>query len=148
VVIKGAHPSFDDVINAFNTAGMVVSYSSGTSGRHTVIPRDMRTYLTEQYANAKLRSCLYDLMAADRFLMLWPKWTQTNLFIGRDKAHESEMLNDVYYALDFDISADLTLKAMTAKEGRGGTPPSAEERQQKISITPSGGSSGTRRPPM
>jgi len=132
VVIRGANPSFDDIINAFNAAGMVVSYSSGTSGRHTVIPRDMRTYLTEQYANAKLRSCLYDLMAADHFLMLWPKWTQTNLFIGRDKAHESEMLNDVHYALDFDISADNVAKAMSAREGPGGAPPSAQERQQRI----------------
>ncbi|MGZ4944749.1 MAG: hypothetical protein ACXV6K_10780, partial [Halobacteriota archaeon] len=114
VVIKGANPTFDDMINAFNAAGMVVAYSSGTSGRHTVIPRDMRTYLTQQYAHAKLRSCLYDLMAADHFLMFWPKWTQTNLFIGRDMAHKSEMLNDVHYVLDFDISADLTLKAMTA----------------------------------
>ena len=65
VVIESANPTFDDVINAFNAAGMVVAYSSGTSGRHTVIPRDMRTYLTDQYAHAKLKSCLSDLMAAD-----------------------------------------------------------------------------------
>jgi phenylacetate-coenzyme A ligase PaaK-like adenylate-forming protein len=44
VVIESANPTFDDVINAFNAAGLVVMYSSGTSGRHTVIPRDMRTY--------------------------------------------------------------------------------------------------------
>ena len=132
VVIKGANPTFDDVINAFNAAGMVVTYSSGTSGEHTVVPRDMRTYLTQQYAMAKLQSCLYDLMALDHFLLFFPKWTQTNLYIGRDKAHKSEMLNDVRYALDFEISADLTLKAMTAKEQQGGTPTSAQERQRKI----------------
>jgi len=38
VVIESANPTFDDVINAFNAAGMMVAYSSGTSGRHTVIP--------------------------------------------------------------------------------------------------------------
>jgi hypothetical protein len=124
-------PTFDSVIDAFNAAGMVVTYSSGTSGLHTVIPRDMRTYLAHQYAHAKLKSCLCDLMAADHVLMFWPKWTQTNLFIGRDMAHKSEMLNDVRYALDFEISADLTLKAMTAKEQEH-APPSAEERRGKI----------------
>ena len=46
-------------------------------------------------------------------------------------AHKSEMLNDVRYALDFEISADLTLKAMTAKEQED-TPPSAQERRRKI----------------
>ena len=97
-----------------------------------MIPRDMRTYLTQQYANAKLQSCLYDLMAFDHFLLFFPKWTQTNLYIGRDKAHKSEMLNDVRYALDFEISADLTLQAMTAKEQQGGTPRSAQERQREI----------------
>ena len=49
VVIESTNPTFDDVINAFNAAGMVVAYSSGTSGRHTVIPRDMRTYLNRRY---------------------------------------------------------------------------------------------------
>ena len=132
VVVKGANPTFDDIINAFNAAGMVVAYSSGTSGRHTVIPRDMRTFLTQSYANAKLRSCLSDLMAADHFLLFFPKWTQTNLFIGRDKAHKSEMLKDVQYALDFEISADLTLRAMTDTERQGGAPSSAGERQRKI----------------
>jgi hypothetical protein len=96
-----------------------------------MIPRDMRTYLTQQYAHAKLECCLYDLIAADHYLMFFPKWTQTNLFIGRDMAHKSEMLNDVRYALDFEISADMTLKAMTANEQEH-APQSAEERRRKI----------------
>ncbi|MGZ4908449.1 MAG: LuxE/PaaK family acyltransferase [Halobacteriota archaeon] len=132
VVIKGANPSFDDIINAFNAAGLVVAYSTGTSGRYTVIPRDMRTYMDQQYAQAKLRSCLGDVIAADHVLLFFPKWTQTNLFIGRDMAHKSEMLNDVRYALDFEISADMALRAMTDKEGQGGTPPSAQERRRKV----------------
>jgi hypothetical protein len=131
VVVEGANPTFDDIINAFNEAGLVVAYSSGTSGRHTVIPRDMRTYMDQQYAHAKLKSCLCDWMAADHLLVFFPKWTQTNLYIGRDMAHKSEMLSDVRYALEFDISADLTLRAMTDKE-RQGSPPSAAEGRRKI----------------
>ena len=132
VVVKGAAPTFDDIINAFNAAGMVVTHSSGTSGQHTVIPRDARTYLTQQYANAKLKSCLYDLMAADHVLMCWPRSTQTNLFIGRDKAHRSDMLNDVRYALDFEISADAVVAAMNAKEQQGGASRSVEQKERKI----------------
>ena len=87
--------------------------------------------MAQQYAHAKLKSCLCDLMAADHFLMFWPKWTHTNLSIGRDMAHKSEILKDVRYALDFEISADLTIKAMTDKEQEG-PPPSAEDRRRNI----------------
>ena len=132
VVLDSANPTFDDVINAFNAAGLVVAYSSGTSGRHTVIPRDMRTYMNQQYASAKFRSCLFDFMAIDHYLELWPKPMQTNLWIARTMAHKLDMSNDLHYALDFEISADLTLKAMTDKEQQGGTPRSAQERQKKI----------------
>jgi long-chain-fatty-acid---luciferin-component ligase len=131
VVIEGANPTFDDVINAFNAAGMMVAYSSGTSGRHTVIPRDMRTYLTQQYADSKLRTCLFDSMAVDHYLLLFPKPTQTNLWIGKVMNVKSEMYNDLHFALDFEISADLTLKAMTDTDTPRRAPP-AEKRQRKI----------------
>ena len=73
VVIESANPTFDDVINAFNAAGMMVAYSSGTSGQHTVIPRDMRTYLNQQYMNARLYVTMFDWLAADHTLLLFPK---------------------------------------------------------------------------
>ncbi|MGZ4905097.1 MAG: LuxE/PaaK family acyltransferase [Halobacteriota archaeon] len=126
------NPSFDDVVNAFNAAGLLVAYSSGTSGRHTVIPRDMRTYMVFQYASAKILCSLSDAIFADHSLLLYPKLTQTNLWIARVMANQSEIYNDLHYAMDFKISADLTLKAMTDTEQRESTPPSAEERQQKI----------------
>jgi len=131
VILESANPMFDDVINAFNAAGMVVTYSSGTSGRHTVIPRDMRTYLTQQYAHAKLKTCLSDLMAADHVLLFWPKWTETNLIIGRDMAHKIEMLNDLQYASDLKISADVALKAMTT-QGQSQASRSAQEPHREI----------------
>ena len=131
VVIDSANPTFDDVINAFNAAGMVVAYSSGTSGQHTVIPRDMRTYLNQQYMNARLYVTMFDWLVADHTLLLFPKAAQTNLWIAKVMAFQAESFNDLRYALDFEISADLTLKAMTAKEQER-APPSAEERQRKI----------------
>jgi hypothetical protein len=33
VVVEGGNLTFDDIINAFNAAGMAVTCSSGTSGR-------------------------------------------------------------------------------------------------------------------
>ncbi|HYC19660.1 MAG TPA: hypothetical protein VEF35_03440 [Candidatus Bathyarchaeia archaeon] len=132
VVIESANPTFDDVINAFNAAGMMVAYSSGTSGRHTVIPRDMRTFCANQYADSKLKSCLFDHMAVDHFLLLFPKPSKTNLWIGKVMAGKSVLYNDLNFALDFEISADLTLKAMTEEEHPGRAPSSAEERQRKI----------------
>jgi len=44
VKIERHHPTYDDVIRAFNSAGLAISHSSGTSGRHTFIPRDKRTF--------------------------------------------------------------------------------------------------------
>ena len=35
---------FDDVIEAFNTQGLVLAYSTGTNGQYSVIPRDELTY--------------------------------------------------------------------------------------------------------
>ncbi|MGZ4934462.1 MAG: LuxE/PaaK family acyltransferase [Halobacteriota archaeon] len=131
VILESAHPSFDGVINAFNAAGMLVAYSSGTSGQHTVIPRDVRTYRTGQFASAKLKTALYDEMSVDHSLLLYPKPTQTNLWIGKVMALHPKMYNDLHYALDFEISADLTLKAMTNKEQQTNVPPSAEERMRK-----------------
>jgi phenylacetate-coenzyme A ligase PaaK-like adenylate-forming protein len=57
VKIKGKDPNFDDVINSFNATGLVVAYSSGTSGRHTFIPRDRKTFDISEYAIAKAAIC-------------------------------------------------------------------------------------------
>ena len=84
VVIKGANPTFDDVISAFNEqAGLAVAYSSGTSGRHTVLPRDMKTFLSAEYAMAKMMACMSDDLLADHSLLLVPKHTQSNLWVTR-----------------------------------------------------------------
>ena len=74
---------------------------------------------------------MFDFIRIDHWLELWPNPTQTNLAIGRAMAWKLETHNDLRYALDFEISADLTIKAMTDKE-HGRAPSSAEERQRKI----------------
>ena len=53
IIIKGSNPTYDDVINAFNAAGLVITYSRGTSGRFTFAPRDQKTFLASEYAIAK-----------------------------------------------------------------------------------------------
>ena len=53
IKVSGRSPSHDQVIDSFNSAGMAVCYSSGTGGRHTFMPRDMRCFLTNEYAMAK-----------------------------------------------------------------------------------------------
>lgn len=133
VVIKGANPTFDDVISAFNEqAGLAVAYSSGTSGRHTVLPRDMKTFLSAEYAMAKIMACMSDDLLADHSLLLVPKHTQSNLWVAKGLTYQSEVYNDVLYTLDFEISADLAHKAMTSEDQRETAPPSAEARGRII----------------
>jgi long-chain-fatty-acid---luciferin-component ligase len=131
VVIKGANPSFDDVVNAFNAAGIIVTHSSGTSGRISVLPRDMRTLLNYQYSIAKMTVCLSDDLSIEHTLSLLPKGTQSGLFIGRATAYIPDLYNDVRNPLDLQISADMTHKTMTAEEQEH-APPSAGERLQKM----------------
>ncbi|MDD1721839.1 MAG: hypothetical protein LUP95_07630 [Euryarchaeota archaeon] len=126
-----SNPTFDDVINAYNAAGLLVAYSSGTSGRHTVIPRDMRTYLTTQYSVGKQVCAMSDEIFADHTLLTMPRPTDGNLWIAKVLAHIYDMFSDLHYAMDYTISADLTLKAMTESERQGGSPASFEERMRR-----------------
>jgi hypothetical protein len=112
VVIKGANPTFDDVINAFNEqAGMAVTYSSGTSGQHTVIPRDQKTMHAFQYGWMKMWLDIWDPTSIDHALNLIPKPTRSNLFAAKLQEVFEQLFEDHHYALDFEISADLALRA-------------------------------------
>ncbi|MEM2509008.1 MAG: hypothetical protein QW673_02295, partial [Candidatus Thermoplasmatota archaeon] len=77
VVIKGKNPSYDDVIEAFQQAGITVCYSSGTTGKFTFIPRDEKTYRMGQYAIARcaieMLSSWYDYDASAYLLFPNPK---------------------------------------------------------------------------
>ncbi len=112
IVIEGANPTFDDVINAFNAAGLAVSYSSGTSGRQTVIPRDMRTFRTASYAIAKCRVSMEPPLP-DHVYQLSPNPKKTNLFIGRATSVYLDLYKDVQYAVNYEITTGMTQRAMS-----------------------------------
>jgi hypothetical protein len=89
-------------------------YSSGTSGRHTFIPRDMKTFRSAQYAAAKLRAGMID-QSPDHALMLYPNPTKTNLFVGRVTSYFNDLYRDVQYAVEDSISADSLQSAMKSE---------------------------------
>jgi Acyl-protein synthetase, LuxE len=132
VVIDTPNPTFDDVIDAFNAAGLEVSYSTGTSGHHSVIPRDKRTFWSFEYAMTKMRLGLFDELGTDHSLSLFPRPTQTNLYAGKVMKFQSEIYKDHHFALDFKISSDLALTAMTGKDRQANAPQSAREMMRKI----------------
>lgn len=83
-MIEGSNPTFDDVINAYNASWLVVTYSTGTSGRFTFIPTDQKTFLASEYAIAKTFVNMwkgYD-PTIDGYL-LFPNPKKTNLFVGK-----------------------------------------------------------------
>ena len=76
---------------------MAVTYSSGTGGRHTFMPRDMRSFFVNEYA-----------MAKGVISMFFPHWNpqmhgylflpnpfKTNLFAGRLGTIFFDIMKDV-----------------------------------------------------
>jgi phenylacetate-coenzyme A ligase PaaK-like adenylate-forming protein len=129
IIIKGSNPTYDEVINAFNAAGMVITYSSGTSGRCTIIPRDQKTFLTAECAVAKSVASMTDLLdphthllSADHICVLFPNPTKTNLFVGKVSSLTFDLLKggDVQYAMDHEITVELLQMAMSPKKGLKG----------------------------
>jgi phenylacetate-coenzyme A ligase PaaK-like adenylate-forming protein len=122
VVIKGQSPTFDEVLSAFNSAGMCVSYSSGTGGRHTFIPRDGRTFMACEYALAKSALAMeypdWD-PSVDAYLLL-PNPQKTYLFAGRVSAIYFDLMSDVQLAIDREITTELIRLAMSQEAGLKG----------------------------
>jgi Acyl-protein synthetase, LuxE len=121
VIIKGSNPTFDEVIGAFNTSGMVVTYSSGTSGRFTFIPRDQKTFLTGQYGLAKsvINMWAGDIFETDGYLLL-PNPAKTNVFVGKVTSVYLDMLHDIQMAIDREITTKEIQAAMSDGPGLKG----------------------------
>ena len=119
VVIKGQSPTFDEVVDAFNSAGMCVSYSSGTGGRHTFIPRDQRTFMASEYAVAKsvLAMGYPDWDPSFHGYLLMPNPRKTNLYAGKVWTIIFDLLSDVQLAIDREITTDLLRLAMLQQPG-------------------------------
>jgi hypothetical protein len=119
IVITQKNPTYDEVINAFNHAGMAVAYSSGTSGRHTFIPRDQRTFYTSEYAAAKsIFNMVHPLWEfhMDGYLLM-PNPKKTNVYAGKVCAVYFDVIQDVRVAIDRDITTELIQMTMTGQKG-------------------------------
>jgi len=121
VVIKGSNPTFDDIINAFGASGLVVTYSSGTSGRFTFIPRDQKTFLASEYGLAKSVANMWggDLFETDGFL-LFPNPSKTDLFVGKVASVYFDVVKDVQIAIDRKITTEDIRTAMSGGRGLKG----------------------------
>jgi phenylacetate-coenzyme A ligase PaaK-like adenylate-forming protein len=121
IIIKGANPTFDDVINAFNTQGMALTYSSGTSGRFTVIPRDQRTFLDAEYGLAKAIVTMWtgDIHNTDGYLLM-PNPFKTNVFVGRVTSVYFDMVTLIEMAIDRKLTAKDVQTAMSGGQGLKG----------------------------
>jgi hypothetical protein len=115
VEIDPSTMTFDDIIQAFNTSGLVITYSTGTSGRHSVIPRDRRTYGYFQYGAAKTTAGIYD-QVLDHALSLFPKPTNTNLWASKGAEIQRRLVKDHSYGLELTITADKAAKMMSGKD--------------------------------
>ena len=109
ITISGKDPSFDDVINAFNKKNMAVAYSSGTSGRHTFIPRDIPTFNRAEYAAAKAAiSMIYPMWEYKvKGYLLMPNPFKTNVFAGKVCQVYFDAISDVQVAIDRSINTEL-----------------------------------------
>jgi phenylacetate-coenzyme A ligase PaaK-like adenylate-forming protein len=119
VKISGKNPTFDDVINSFNASGLAVAYSSGTSGRHTFIPRDERTFFISEYAIAKNAiSMAYPVYSHDmKGYLLMPNPFKTNVFAGKVCTIYFDAISEVKSAIDREINTELIKLSMTGSGG-------------------------------
>lgn len=109
ITIKGKNPSFDDIITAFQKKGINISYSSGTTGRFTFIPRDTSTYTMGQYAIAR---CAIEMLSHwwqyDSYAyLLFPNPKKTHIYVGQVTNVLFDMIQNVQVAIDRAITTDL-----------------------------------------
>ena len=106
--------SYDDIINKFNSAGLEISYSSGTSGRHTFIPRDRRTFYNAEYAIAKsIITMVYPVWDYNSYgYLMMPNPFKTNVFAGKVCRVYFDVIKDVKVALDRELTTDMIQAAM------------------------------------
>jgi len=119
IVIRQKDPTPDQVLGAFNDSGLAVMFSSGTSGRHTFIPRDRRTFDRAEYAIAKaVVAMAYPLWGSGwhEYLLL-PDPRRTSLFAGRACAVFFDLIDDVRVAVDREVSSELVGMTMGGRDG-------------------------------
>lgn len=112
--IRQKHPTYDQVIADFNRAGMLVTFSSGTSGRHTFVPRDRRTFQASEYSLAKgviaMAHPWWDYESNGYLLM--PNPLKTNIYAGKALEVYIDAVKTMNYAIDREITTGLIRTTM------------------------------------
>jgi len=106
VDFKTDAPSHDDVIREFNKKGINIMFTSGTSGRFSFIPRDVRSWSRVRYSAVKSVIELMDCDPSDSAILLIPDPRQTNLTIASlfGIAYDLYEPNNIHVALDIAIT--------------------------------------------
>lgn len=119
ITLKQKNPGQDQVIEAFNQAGLEVTYSSGTSGRHTFIPRDHRTFCNQQYALAKstlAMSCGRWIYDSNAYLMM-PDPRINSIFAGRSSNIMFDIVGTAQVAIKRKIPLSMLSMMMGGQSG-------------------------------
>jgi len=121
IVINKNNPSYDEVIESFKKAGILITFSSGTGGKHTFIPRDQRTFFrTEYLAGKTLVTMIYPLWQYDSYgYLLMPNPKKTNVFAGKALEVYFDASKDVSVAIDREVTTELIRLTMGGKGIKG-----------------------------
>jgi len=119
ITIRQKKPTYDDVIKAFYEAGIIVSYSSGTGGRYTFIPRNKQTFLNAEYALAKsLVTMAYPLWKHDSYgYLLMPSPKKNFIFAGKALEVYYDVVKDINVAIDREVTTELVQMTMGNRKG-------------------------------
>lgn len=119
ITIRQKNPTYDDVIKAFYEAGVIVSYSSGTGGRYTFIPRNQQTFLNAEYALAKtVVTMAYPLWKYDSYgYLLMPHPKKNFIFAGKALEVYYDAVKDVTSAIDREVTTELVQITMGHRKG-------------------------------
>lgn len=119
ITIRQKNPTYDDVIKAFYEAGVIVSYSSGTGGRYTFIPRNKQTFLNAEYALAKtVVTMSYPLWKYDSHgYLLMPNPKKNFIFAGKALEIYYDAVKYVNSAIDREVTTELVQMTMGNRKG-------------------------------
>jgi long-chain-fatty-acid---luciferin-component ligase len=119
ITINQVKPTFDQVIDSFNDAGILVTFSSGTGGRHTFIPRDQRTFYASEYALAKsLCTMIYPFYEYDiDGYLLMPNPKKTHIYAGKALEVYGDAVKSIHVAIDRRITTELIQITMGGRKG-------------------------------
>jgi hypothetical protein len=119
ITIRQKNPTYDEVIKAYGAAGVIVSYSSGTGGRYTFIPRNQQTFLNAEYTLAKtLVGMAYPLWKHDSYgYLLMPHPKKNYIFAGKALEVYFDTVKNVNVAIDREVTTELVQITMGHREG-------------------------------